>query len=282
MTQVNMSALHLISGIINIPRFHREITTCPKELTEQCVHLLTNLGQDRDFAIKSNYEMVEFLNRCILPFDDAGYMRVSRHFVKELLSVVGPQHKMWGAISFVLLSTAQSIRYEDEQYAVWHRLNARFFEVLLDSGVISQEDERRLKAKSNSTLSHSDRVASQVVKPVSEVDPQRETVSNTPEIVSPNQEPPPKRVIIKDRSNSPQVKEEISSEEISREETETVAETQTVLPLDVSDHAQVAPTDLSDQASVSEDSTDELSPQIICRSVKVKVRSAFPQNVNKR
>ena len=145
-----MSALHLISGIINAPRFHREIETGPAELTERCVHLLTNLGQDRSYAIRSNYEMVEFMTNCILPFDDAGYMRVSRHFVQELLSVVGPQHKMWGAISFVMLSTAKSVE-STNQHEVWHRLNARFFEVLLDSGVISQEDERRLKKKNKET-----------------------------------------------------------------------------------------------------------------------------------
>ena len=141
-----MSALHLISGIINAPRFHREITQCPIELTERCVHLLTNLGQNREFAIRANYEMMEFLNRCILPFDDAGYMRVSRHFVKELLSVIGPQHKLWGAASFVMLSTTKNIE-DPQQFHIWQRLNARFFEVLLDAGVISQEDERRLKAK---------------------------------------------------------------------------------------------------------------------------------------
>lgn len=145
-----MSALHLISGLINAPRYHREINSTPKELTERCVHLLTNLGQSREFAIKANYEMIEFMERCILPFDDAGYMRVSRHFIRELLLVVGAQHKMWGAISFVMLSTAQSV--EDlEQYEIWHRLNARFFETLLDSGVISQEDERRLKSKSKAS-----------------------------------------------------------------------------------------------------------------------------------
>lgn len=141
-----MSALHLISGIINAPRYHREINGGPAELTERCVHLLTNLGQDRDFAIRANYEMVEFMSGSILPYDDAGYMRVSRYFVQELLSVVGPQHKMWGAISFVMLSTAKSVE-EIKQHEVWLRLNARFFEVLLDSGVISQEDERRLKKK---------------------------------------------------------------------------------------------------------------------------------------
>ena len=144
---VKMSALHLIAGIINAPRFHREIDHSPKELTERCVHLLTNLGQNRDFAIKSNYEMFEFMTQSILPFDDAGYMRISRYFVRELLAVVGAQHKMWGAISYVMLSTAQTIE-EKTQFEVWHRLNARFFEVLLDSGVISQEDERRLKSKS--------------------------------------------------------------------------------------------------------------------------------------
>ena len=151
---VKMSALHLIAGIINAPRFHREIDHSPKELTERCVHLLTNLGQNRDFAIKANYEMFEFMTQCILPFDDAGYMRISRHFVRELLSVVGAQHKMWGAISYVMLSTAQSIK-ETKQFEVWHRLNARFFEVLLDSGVISQEDERRLKSKSQDQVSTS-------------------------------------------------------------------------------------------------------------------------------
>ena len=151
---VKMSALHLIAGIINAPRFHREIDHSPKELTERCVHLLTNLGQNRDFAIKANYEMFEFMTQCILPFDDAGYMRISRHFVRELLCVVGAQHKMWGAISYVMLSTAQTIE-ENKQFEVWHRLNARFFEVLLDSGVISQEDERRLKSKSQDQVSTS-------------------------------------------------------------------------------------------------------------------------------
>ncbi len=150
MDHPSMSALHLISGIINAPKFHRQINLSPPELTEKCVHLLTNLGQNREFAIKSNYEMVEFLNRTILPFDDAGYMRVCRHFVQELLSVAGPQHNMWGAISFVMLSTTKTL-IDEEEYPVWHRLNARFFEVLLDSGVISQEDERRLK---NKNLSH--------------------------------------------------------------------------------------------------------------------------------
>ncbi len=147
MSDTKMSALHLISGIINAPRFHREIKQSPTELTERCVHLLTNLGQSREFAIKANYEMFEFMSQCILPFDDAGYMRVSRHFVRELLSVVGPQHKMWGAVSYVMLSTAKSVEAPGE-FEVWHRLNARFFEVLLDSGVISQEDEKRLKSKS--------------------------------------------------------------------------------------------------------------------------------------
>ena len=152
MSDVKMSALHLIAGIINAPRFHREIDHSPKELTERCVHLLTNLGQNRDFAIKANYEMFEFMTQCILPFDDAGYMRISRYFVRELLAVVGAQHKMWGAVSYVMLSTAQSIE-EKEQFEIWHRLNARFFEVLLDSGVISQEDERRLKSKSQDQAS---------------------------------------------------------------------------------------------------------------------------------
>ena len=266
MAQVNMSALHLISGIINIPRFHREITTCPKELTEQCVHLLTNLGQNRDFAIKSNYEMMEFLNRSILPFDDAGYMRVSRHFVKELLSVVGPQHKMWGAISFVMLSTAQSIRHEDDQYLVWHRLNARFFEVLLDSGVISQEDERRLKAKSNSSLS-------QQIEPTPLTDEKMAIVSDVEEThssvnQSTSETPDPQRVIVKERSTPPKVTNEINSEHTEATVTsDTISTTSSPLQTDVTTQPNK--------------SIDETAPQIIGRSVKAQVRNAFSQDSNK-
>ena len=104
MGDLKASPLHMISAIINAPRFHREIEECPPEITERCVHLLTALGRSRELAIQTNYEVMEFLTRTVSPFDDAGYMRVSRYFVQELLKVVGTQHKLWGAISYVMLS----------------------------------------------------------------------------------------------------------------------------------------------------------------------------------
>ena len=147
MGDLKASPLHMISAIINAPRFHREIEECPPEITERCVHLLTALGRSRELAIQTNYEVMEFLARTISPFDDAGYMRVSRYFVQELLTVVGPQHKLWGAISYVMLSATPHLP-EGEQLRLWKRINARFFEVLLDSRVISNEEEKRLKVKS--------------------------------------------------------------------------------------------------------------------------------------
>jgi hypothetical protein len=262
MGQFSMSALHLISGIINVPRFHRELTHCPKELTERCVHLLTNLGQNRDFAIKANYEMMEFLTRCILPFDDAGYMRVSRHFVKELLSIVGPQHKMWGAISFVMLSTPKSVT-DDKQYLVWHRLNARFFEVLLDSGVISQEDERRLKAKRDSAQAQSSLNAlnAQNIKP-----------ETAPPIAMSHTD-----VAMEDHQTESLNSEKSHLDQKSEQSTHT---------------SKIEGAKQADEQSANEQSTDELptighledetkeqpiedTPQIIGRSVKVQVRSAF-------
>ena len=147
MGDLTASPLHMISAIINAPRFHREIEECPPEITERCVHLLTALGRSRELAIQTNYEVMEFLTRVISPFDDAGYMRVSRYFVQELLTVVGPQHKLWGAISYVMLSATPHVP-EGDQLKLWKRINARFFEVLLDSRVISNEEEKRLKVKS--------------------------------------------------------------------------------------------------------------------------------------
>lgn len=147
MGDLKASPLHLISAIINTPRFHRDLSECPTEVTERCVHLLTTLGRSREVAIQTNYEVMEFLGHAISPFDDIGYMRVSRYFVQELLRVVGPQHKLWGAISYVMLSAVPDLS-EASQQMVWRQLNARFFEVLLDSGVISNEEERRLKTKS--------------------------------------------------------------------------------------------------------------------------------------
>lgn len=147
MGDLKASPLHLISAIINMPRFHREVVECPTEITERCVHLLTALGRSREVAIQTNYEMIEFLGEVITPFDDVGYMRVSRHFVRELLRVVGPQHKLWGAVSYIMLSAIPHLT-QDSQRALWMDLNARFFEVLWDSGVISNEEEKRLKLKS--------------------------------------------------------------------------------------------------------------------------------------
>lgn len=141
-----VSALHLISAIINAPRFHRDLSSCPVALTERCVHLLTTLGRNRGFAIKANFEMVEFLTNAIQPYDDAGYMRVSRHFVQELLTVIGAQHKIWGAISYVMLSIHSAFENEKD-LIIWQRMNARFFEVMLDCGVISEEEERKFKAR---------------------------------------------------------------------------------------------------------------------------------------
>jgi hypothetical protein len=260
MGQFSMSALHLISGIINVPRFHRELTHCPKELTERCVHLLTNLGQNRDFAIKANYEMMEFLTRSILPFDDAGYMRVSRHFVKELLSVVGPQHKMWGAISFVMLSTPKSVT-DDKQYLVWHRLNARFFEVLLDSGVISQEDERRLKAKRDSAQAQSSLNALNAQNTESQTTfPIETSHTNTP---------------IEDHQTESLISES------SHLNPEPEQSTDSLEVEGVKEAGQQNTHEQSNQSHIDQlaDDTKELpiedTPQIIGRSVKVKVRSAF-------
>ena len=253
-----MSALHLISGIINAPRFHREIEHCPIELTERCVHLLTNLGQNREFAIRANYEMMEFLTRCILPFDDAGYMRVSRYFIKELLSVVGPQHKLWGAASFVMLSTAQNIEGV-EQYQVWQRLNARFFEVLLDVGVISQEDERRLKAKSKQNPPPY-MMASSPVLPTRYDDltlsPTSETKTSSEE--NEPEEPEEKQLL--------DVKEEVETS--AQEEANTKEEAKTK-----EESSPYIPSSTPSQAQDNDDA--ESTPQLVGRSVKVKVRSAF-------
>ena len=147
MGNIKASPLHMISAIINAPRFHRELFECPPELTERCVHLLTALGRSREVAIQTNYEIMEFLTRAVTDFDDIGYMRVSRYFVQELLMIIGPQHKLWGAVSYVMLSAIPHIT-DPQQLMVWKRIHARFFEVLLDSGVISNEEEKKLKANS--------------------------------------------------------------------------------------------------------------------------------------
>jgi len=144
MSVLEASPLHLVSGLINAPLFHRDLQETPPEVTVQCIRLLTQLAQDEIFAYHANHEMVSFLSSAIDDrLDDQTYVLVATDFVRRLQTILSPSDPIWGAIAFVMSSVASRFSEGDDRL-VWTKICALFFDVLQVEGVINERDAHRL------------------------------------------------------------------------------------------------------------------------------------------
>jgi hypothetical protein len=153
MSTLNASPLHLISAIINLPQFHKDILYSPHEITLQCVRLLISLSEDEEYAYQSNVEMVAFLARTVDTLDDELYLKMNDYFVRRLLSVINPNDPIWGAISYVMASVVNVFKKYEEKEA-WRRLCGLMFEVLRTNNIINPATASRILSayKKNDSL----------------------------------------------------------------------------------------------------------------------------------
>ncbi len=143
MSALNVSPLHLISGLINAPLFHRDVRRAPPEVTMQCIRLLAQLGKDEALAYQVNSEMMTFLAQTSTQLDDAAYVRTVRYFITQLQTVIKGQDLIWGAIAYVMVSVASRFAVGDER-EVWARLCGLLFDVLYERDIIPPEQAARL------------------------------------------------------------------------------------------------------------------------------------------
>jgi hypothetical protein len=143
MTPLKASPLHLISGLINAPLFHRDVRRPPPEVTMQCIRLLAQLGKDEAFAYQVNSEMMTFLSQTSSQLDDLAYTRTVRYFTRQLQTVIQGQDLIWGAIAHVMVSVAARFAVGEER-EVWARLCGLLFDVFHECDLIPPEQAARL------------------------------------------------------------------------------------------------------------------------------------------
>jgi hypothetical protein len=142
MSVLQASPLHLISGLINAPLFHRELSETPPEVTIQGVRLLARLADNEEFAYQANQEMVQFLSQSTPSLDDETYVLVVSHFITQLQTQLHTSDPIWGAVAVVMASVAKRFSVGQDR-EVWTRLCGLFFQVLRVKGIISEEQVKR-------------------------------------------------------------------------------------------------------------------------------------------
>ena len=142
------SPLHLVASILNLPLFHKEIHTFPEQLTYQGLQLLAALSKDDAFAYQTNMDVVQFLSTSTPDLNDIKYTQATQYFVRLLVTVMGKQDPVWGAISYIMAGVANSFEDEAEREC-WRRLCGLLFYVFTEEGIaqIDQGDIPMVKPK---------------------------------------------------------------------------------------------------------------------------------------